>query len=200
MIQEWWNAFVQWFNSADGQRIVTGTILPFVAILAAGIIAATIARRSVKRLLAQQERRYAASQVAALIASGRKAAVWSSLSNQEQEHVDRQYSEAEVRVRLLPVVGAAEAADWSAHEVALMRKNSVSYSAQAEQDLVAYQDSLVAWQKRPRRMKKVFAEEIAAWSYISPSTDGALKETQQEWAAETTPLPRTKATAGPAKK
>jgi len=74
MIQEWWNAFIQWFNSADGQRIVTGTILPFVAILAAGIIAAAIARRSIKRLLAQQERRYAASQVAALIASGRKAA------------------------------------------------------------------------------------------------------------------------------
>jgi len=98
------------------------------------------------------------------------------------------------------VVGAAEAADWSAHEVALMRKNSASYSSQAEQDLIAYQDGLVAWQKRPRRMRKVFAEEIAAWTYMSPSTDGALAEKQQEWAAETTPLPRSKATTGPAKK
>jgi hypothetical protein len=194
MIQEWWNAFVQWFNSTDGRAIFTGTIMPFVAILAAGIIAAAVARGSTKRLIAQQNRQYKASAVAALISAGQRTAIWSALPEPEREHLDRQYSEAEVRVRLLPMAGAGLAADWSAHETSVMKKNSVNYTFQGEQDVKAYQDGLIAWQKRPSRAKKLFAQDLATWQFDDSAADEQLVTKQREWAAEqsatTTPLPK----------
>ena len=194
MLLEWWNDIVRWFNSDDGQAIIAGAVVPFIAILAGGFIAGLIARGSVKRLIEQQDRQHKAAAVAALIASGRRAATWSTLSSQEKDHVDHQASEAEVRVRLLPVSGAALAADWSAHQLATMKKNSASYSFQAEQDLVDFQDGLIAWQAHPSRAKKLFAQDLAALKYDSGSAEDDLVVKQREWAAPqasvsaTTPL------------
>lgn len=195
MLLEWWKDIVRWFSSDDGFAVVTGAILPFVAILAGGIIAGLIARGAVKRLMAQQDRQAKASAVASLIASGRKAAAWNSLSAQEKEHVEHQTSEAEVRVRLLPVLGASLAADWAAHHIASMKKNSANYSFQADQDLADLQDGLVAWHAKPARAKKLFAADLAAWKYDEGVPEDELARKQREWAAQqettafqTTPL------------
>jgi hypothetical protein len=180
----WLTGFVHWFNTSDGRTMVTQVILPFVAILVAGLLAGAIARGSVKRLMTQQDRNVMATTVAALIAAGRKAASWNTLTAQAKEHVEHQASEAEVRVRLLPVAGSEVAANWAAHHIAMMKRNSANFAFQADQDLRDFQDGLVAWQFQPRRMKKVFAQDLASWKYEDDLADDELMSKQREWAAQ----------------
>jgi hypothetical protein len=184
MLLEWWNTFLAWFNSYEGRKVVTDAILPFLAILIAGIVAGMIARGSITRVLAQQERRHKASAVETLIAAGRKAAVWNTLTAQEKEHVEHQTSEAEIRVRMLPAYGASLAADWSALKLASMKRNSASYSFQADQDLADYQDGLIAWHAKPSVAKKLFAQDLAAWKYDGGAVEDELIVKQREWAAQ----------------
>jgi hypothetical protein len=188
MVQEWWNNIVRWFGSDAGQTVVTTAIIPFVAILVGAIIAGLIARSAIKRLIAQQDREHKAAAVAALIASGRGAASWHSLTAQEKNHLEHQVSEAEVRVRLLPVAGAGLAADWSAHLLAAMKKNSATFTFQAEQDLLDFQDGLIAWQSKPSRARKLFAQDLAAWRYeaATPPAEDEMTVKQREWAAAQT--------------
>jgi len=185
MLQVWWNDIVRWFNSEAGREVLTSAILPFLAIIVAAVVATLVARGSIKRLIAQQDREHKASAIAALISSGRRAAGWSTLSAAEKDHVDHQTSEAEVRVRLLPVAGSGLAADWAAHQLATMKANSVNYSFQAEQDLADFQDGLIAWQAKPARARKLFAQDLAAWKYESaaPPVDD-LASKQQAWNAK----------------
>src|ERR1700710_976366 len=112
---EWWNEIQAWFTSTTGSKIFFDAILPFVAILLAGIIAAGIGRGASRRLIEQQDRTHTGAAVIALIVVGRKAAIWSSLGADEKQHVDSLMSEADIRVRLQPVNGANLAADWAAH-------------------------------------------------------------------------------------
>ena len=184
MLQDWWNDIVKWVNSDDGWTIISGAILPFLAIVLGGVVAALIARGAIKRLVARQDREAKAAAVAALIAAGRRAAIWNTLSAPEKEHVEHQASEAEVRVRLLPLTGSALAADWAAHQLATMKKNTVSYSFQAEQDLVDFQDGLIAWQDKPSRARKLFAQDLAAWKYEAGTAEDELVIKQREWAAQ----------------
>lgn len=183
MILQWWNDLVDWLDSDQGSAFVTGALVPFLAIIVGGIIVGMIARSSLRRLIGQQDRQAKAAAVAALISSGRRAATWSTLSAGEKEHVDYQASEAEVRVRLLPLKGANIAADWAAHKLATMKKNSVNYSFQAEQDLAELQEGLLDWQARPGRAKKLFAQDLASWKYETGEAEDELIVKQQEWAS-----------------
>ncbi|EPR76887.1 hypothetical protein ADILRU_0726 [Leifsonia rubra CMS 76R] len=183
MILQWWNDLVQWFESDQGSAFVTGALVPFLAIVFGGIIVGMIARSSLRRLIGQQDRQAKAAAVAALISSGRRAAAWSTLSANEKEHVDYQTSEAEIRVRLLPLKGADLAADWAAHKLATMKKNSINYSFQAEQDLAELQEGLLDWQARPGRAKKLFAQDLASWKYETGETEDELVGKQHEWAS-----------------
>jgi hypothetical protein len=191
---QWWNDFLEWLNSDDGSEIVRTVVLPFLAILIAGIIAALIGRGATKRLIKHQDRQQKTAAVGALIAAGRRAAMWATLSPPEQEHVDSLAGEAETKVRLLPVPGASLAADWSAHQLAEMRRNSANYTFQAEQTLNEYRNGLVIWQNRPRQAKRLFADDLAAWRYDDESVNRDLVERQQQWESEqvaTTPVETT---------
>ena len=183
MLLEWWNDIVDWFTSSTGQRVFVTAILPFIAILAAGLIAGLITRSAIKRLLSQQDRRFKSSAVETLIAAGRKAAEWHILTAQEKEYTEHQIAEAEVRVRMLPSSGASLAADWSAHKIASMKRNSANYTFQAEQDLVEYQEGLIAWHARPSQTKKRFAADLAEWKYEGGPIEDDLVVKQREWAA-----------------
>jgi hypothetical protein len=175
---EWWNEFVAWFNSSSGSRIFLSAILPFVAIVLAGIIAAAIGRGSAQRVLAHEDRELTGAALIALIVVGRKASIWTSLGADEKQHIDSLMSEADIRVRLLPVGGAGQAADWAAHELADMKKNSASFSFQAEQDFVDYRDRLLDWQAKPRRAKKLFSSDLEQWRY---EDDSPAATAPQEW-------------------
>jgi hypothetical protein len=182
-MQQWWNSFVSWIASDEGFRILSATVLPFLAILVAGIVAAILARSAVKRLLRHQNRELQAAAVAALIGAGRKAAVWSSLAPREKDSVDAQAGEAEVRVRLLPLPGATLAADWAVHQLREMKTNSANFSFQAEQTLEEYRDRLVEWQQHPNRAKRLFKEDLEQWRYEQSLTPDPTVARQQEWAA-----------------
>jgi hypothetical protein len=182
-MQQWWNSFLSWITSDEGFRILSATVLPFLAILIAGILAAAIARSAVKRMLRQHDRELQIAAVSALVGAGRKATVWSSLPANEKEHVDTQASEAEVRVRLLPVAGATLAADWAVHQLREMKKNSANFSFQAEQTFEEYRDRLIEWQHHPKRAKRLFKDDLERWRFEQTQTPDPLVSDQQEWAA-----------------
>jgi len=178
-----WTNFLDWLTSDDGWRITSGAIIPFVAILLAGIIAAAIGRGSAKRIVALSDRDIRFSAVTALVSAARKAAVWNTLPAPEQHHVEHLIGEADTRVRLLSTPGAALAADWAAHEIFDMKKNAVSFSFQAEQSLAIFRDRLIEWQAHPSRAKRLFKNDLDAWAYDSPS-DRELVNQQQAWASQ----------------
>ena len=188
-MQQWWNSFVNWLMSDDGFRILSATVVPFLAILVAGILAALIARSAVKRMLRRHDRELQSSAVSALIGAGRKAAVWSSLPANEKEHVDMQAGEAEVRVRLLPLPGATLAADWAVHQLREMKVNSANFSFQAEQTLEEYRDRLIEWQQQPKRAKRLFKDDLERWRFEQTQSPDPVVSRQQEWAASNVETP-----------
>ena len=189
---------MSWLTSDEGWRVITTAVIPFFAILIAGLLAAAIARGSSRRLLEFQDRELKAAAVLALIGAGRKATVWSSLGGDEKQRVDNQLSEADIRIRLLPVNGANAAGDWAAHELAAMKKNSASFSFQADQTFVDFRDRLLEWQNKPKRARKLFAYDLEQWRYEDEAVDKSLVQKQQEWAAnqvDDTPLAASVASA-----
>ncbi len=181
---QWWNNFLDWFNSDAGEQVMTTAIIPAFAILVAGIIAALIGRAATKRIVELHEREKRAAAITALIASARRAARWNSLSAPEQQHAEHVALEADVQVRLLPVTGAAMAADWAIHEIAEMKKNAVSFSFQAEQSLIEFRSRMLEWQDKPSRAKKLFKNDLDSWAYEASLTDQELIAQQQAWAAQ----------------
>ncbi|MCU1513393.1 MAG: hypothetical protein JWO10_483 [Microbacteriaceae bacterium] len=180
----WWTRITDWITSDAGERVITTAIIPFVAILIAGIIAAAIGRGSAKRVISLSDREVRFSAVTALVSAARKAAVWNTLPIPEQQHVDHMIGEVDTRVRLLPIPGTALAADWAAHEIADMKKNAVSFSFQAEQMLVIFRDRLIDWQAHPSRAKKLFKNDLDSWAYESTLSDQDLVSQQQAWTAQ----------------
>lgn len=162
----------------------TTAVIPFVAIVVSGVVAALIARSTTRRVLAYHDRELKAAAVTALIGAGRKATIWSSLGGEEKQHVDNQMSESDIRIRLLPVNGTNAAADWAAHEIAAMKKNSANFSFQAEQTFVDYRDRLLEWQNKPKRARKLFAFDLEQWRFDDEAADKALLEKQQQWTAK----------------
>ncbi|GAB3140409.1 hypothetical protein [Marisediminicola antarctica] len=180
---ELWNDFLGWFESADGERMMGNVIIPFVAILVAGVVAALIGRGSTKRLITLNDRENRVSAVATMIGAARRASVWNTLSVPEQQHADHVASEADVRVRLLAVPGSSLAADWAAHEIASMKRDSVSFSFQAEQSLIEFRDRMVTWQGKPGRAKKLFKNDLDLWAYEDSKNKNDIVAQQQAWAA-----------------
>lgn len=160
----WWNALTDWLTSTEGQRIITNVVLPFVAIIVAGVLTALIARSMGKRLLEARDREVKANTVTALIASARRSIEWSTLGTDERAHTAHLSDEASIRLRLLPVAGADLAAVWSEHEIASIRSNSATFRFQAEQTFADLRDRLVQWQTKPTRAKKLFRDEVERWN------------------------------------
>lgn len=181
---QWWTDFLDWLNSDNGWRIVSTAVIPFVAIVVAGIVAAGIGRASARKVIELSEREVRASAVTALISAARKAAVWNTLPAPEQQHIDHLIGDAEIRLRLLPIAGTALAADWSRHEIAGMKRNAISFSFQAEQSLLVFRDRLIEWQGRPSRAKKLFKNDLDSWAYDSSASEQELVHQQQKWAAQ----------------
>ena len=175
--------FLDWLASPLGRIILTSAVLPFIAIVLAGFIAALIGRSFAKRVIALSDREVKASAVTALISAARKAAVWNTLPAPEQLHVDHLIGDADIRLRLLPVAGTALAADWARHEINDMKRNAVSFSFQAEQSLIVFRDRLIDWQSRPSRAKRLFKNDLDSWAYDSSLSEQELVHQQQEWAA-----------------
>lgn len=181
---EWWNNFVLWFSSDAGSHVVSTAIVPGVAIVVAGIIAAMIGRGSTKRVVTLHDRAERSAAITAIIGAARRAANWNTLSAPEQQQADHIALECDVRLRLLPLAGAALAADWAAHETAELKKQAISFSFQAAQSLKEFKSRLIEWQEHPSRAKKLFRNDLDSWAYDDSMNDQALLEQQRAWEAQ----------------
>ncbi|WP_156463320.1 hypothetical protein [Frigoribacterium sp. Leaf172] len=168
---QWWNSLVEWISSDDGWRIMSGAIIPFVAIIVAGVIAALIGRSAIKQSIARQNDVAKAAAVSGIVTAARKAAIWNSLGTEEREYSDHLAHESEVRLRLLPVSGARSAASWAEHELAEIKRHSATFSFQAEQSLADFRDRMVEWQAKPKRAKKLFRYDLERWRYEDVDAD-----------------------------
>lgn len=190
----WWNSFVQWLSSSEGSRIVSDAILPFLAIVVAGVLAALIARSMGKRLLDLHDREAKAAAVTSLITVARKASVWNTLGSDERAHTDHLADEANVRLRLLPDAGAGLAAAWVEHEFVAIKNYSATFSFQAEQSFADVRERLVEWQAKPARARKLFRADLDRWKAEDESTTAqapahALDEAASAEADSTTGQP-----------
>lgn len=184
---EWVNGILDWLGSPEGRRVTASTIIPAIAILVSGIIAGLIGRGSTKRVIAQYNRDALTAAVQALVLAGRKAAGWNAIGTIERVQVDHLIGEAETRIRLLPVPGAALAANWAAHQLEDMKRNSAGFSFQAQQTLAEYRDRLIAWSEKPRQAKKLFGADLERWKYEADPAEQQLVAEQARWEAEHTP-------------
>jgi hypothetical protein len=181
---DWWNDFIDWTSSDTGWRVFSGAVIPFVAIIVAGIVAALIGRSATKRVVTLQERESKNAAVAAIITAARKAATWGSLGHDERSYTDHLAEDADIRLRLLPTTGAPLAATWAQHEIADIKKNSSTFNFQADQSLAEFRDRLLEWQARPGRAKKLFKSDLERWKFESPDPDADLIKRQQSWSAD----------------
>ncbi|KQV24653.1 MULTISPECIES: hypothetical protein [unclassified Microcella] len=184
---EWVNGILDWLGSPEGRRVTASTIIPAIAIIVSGIIAGLIGRGSTKRVIAQYNRDALTAAVQALVLAGRKAAGWNAIGTIERVQVDHLIGEAETRIRLLPVPGAALAANWAAHQLEDMKRNSAGFSFQAQQTLAEYRDRLIAWSEKPRQAKKLFGADLERWKYEADPAEQQLVADQARWEAERTP-------------
>lgn len=192
---QWANDILDWFGSPEGRRVLSNVIIPAVAIIVAGIIAGLIGRGSTKRVIAQYNRDALTAAVQALVLAGRKAAGWNAIGTIERVQVDHLIGEAETRIRLLAVPGAAMAANWAAHQLEDMKRNSAGFSFQAQQTLAEYRDRLISWSEKPRQAKKLFGADLERWKYEADPAEQQLVAEQARWEAEHTPQRETAAVA-----
>jgi hypothetical protein len=181
---QWWNSLMRWVQSDDGWRVVSDAVIPFVAIVVAGVVAALIGRAALRRVVRLHEDEAKASAIAGIVAASRRAATWSSLGAEERAFTDHLAQEAAVRLRLLPVTGSGLAASWAEHELDEVKRDSASYSHQPEQSLADFRDRLLDWQSRPSRAKKLFKADLERWRYEDAEKAAAPEQRQREWKAQ----------------
>lgn len=178
---QWWDNFVHWFYSDAGSYVFTTAIVPGVAIVVAGIIGALIGRGATKRIVGMHEREERAASIIAMIGAARRFARWNTLSAPEQQHADHIALECDARMRLLPVSGAALAADWATHQLGELKRSAVSFSFQAEQSLTEFRQRLIEWQSHPGRAKKLFKNDLDSWAYEESLNEQDLVAQQRAW-------------------
>jgi len=172
---QWWNDIVDWLASDEGWRIMSGAVIPFVAIVLAGIIGAAVGRSGVARLVAQRDHETRVAAVAALVTAGQNAVRWHSQGADAREHAHQVATEAHVAVRLLPVPGADLAADWAAHQLEAMRVNSANFGLPSDDTVGEYQNRLVEWLRHPRKAKRLFSSDLDRWDYDNIPIDQLQK-------------------------
>ncbi|WP_210480932.1 hypothetical protein [Naasia sp. SYSU D00948] len=160
---QWWDNLIAWLDTDSGRLVLLGGVVPFIAILVAGLLAAWIARASVRRMLARRDRESRAAVIGLLVDSARQASVWSSSSPSERTLIERAVAEADLALRLLPARGARLAAEWAAHEIAGLRRASAVFSLEFDQPLADFRDRLISWHRRPRRARKLFEADLIRW-------------------------------------
>lgn len=181
---QWWNEFISWLTSSASQSAVLTAALLFLAVLAAGLLAAWIASSAIRRVVAQRDREAKIAAIAALIDAATEASVWNSLTPQEQVLADRVVGQADIQVRLLPIRGSDVAANWAAHQLHELKRASATFGYQLDPAVVEFRDRLLDWQRHPSRTRKQFQNDLARWRTQrndQPETETA--EQQDAWIA-----------------
>ncbi|GMA28587.1 hypothetical protein [Arenivirga flava] len=188
---QWWSDFLDWASTGEGLRTLAQTALPFLAIVLAGIIAAVIGRAAIRHSLGLAEQELTRGVLAAVIGAGRQYAVWDTLTTAEQQYAAIAAAEAEVRLRMLPRVGAEAAADWALHELEELKRNSIDFGRSSEAGFAEFRDRLVEWHFRPRKARKLFLQDLERWRFERSEENDKAADQQRKWQQEqqTRPAP-----------
>lgn len=188
---QWWSDFLDWASTSEGLRTLAQTALPFLAIVLAGIIAAVIGRAAIRHSLGLAEQELTRGVLAAVIGSGRQYAVWDTLTTAEQQYAAIAAAEAEVRLRMLPRVGAEAAADWALHELEELKRSSIDFGRSSEAGFAEFRDRLVEWHFRPRKARKLFLQDLERWRFERSEEGDRAADQQRKWQQEqqTRPAP-----------
>jgi len=179
-----WNNFVSWLTAASTEPVVFSAALFILAIVLASVITALIFRATIRRLIDQRDREIRTAAIATLVDAATEASVWNSLTPQEQVMSDRAVGQADIQVRLLPVKGSGVAANWSAHQLAELKRTSATFGYQLEPALLEFRDRLIDWQKRPARARKIFQGDLDRWVLQNSQSDKSLLAEQDAWVAQ----------------
>ncbi|WP_208007755.1 hypothetical protein [Labedella endophytica] len=181
---DWWNDFTTWLTASDTRPILFTAATIVLAIIVSGLVSASIAKAAVRRLVDQREREQKAAAIAAFIDAATEASVWNSLTPGEQVLADRAVGQADIHVRMLPIKSAPIAADWAAHQLAEMKRNSATFGYELAPALTEFRDRLIDWQNRPSKAKRLFQNDIERWSFTTDESERDLVRRQDGWVAE----------------
>jgi hypothetical protein len=181
---QWWNDLISWLTSSAARPTVFAAIVLFVAVLAAGLLAAWIANVAVRRVVAQRDREAKTAAIAALVDAATEASVWNALTPQEQVLADRAVGQADIVVRLLPIRGSDVAANWAAHQLHELKRASATFGYQLDPAVVEFRDRLLEWERRPSRTRKQFQNDLIRWRSERQEPDRAALDAQDAWVAE----------------
>ncbi|MFC6355325.1 hypothetical protein [Luethyella okanaganae] len=181
---QWLNDFIEWISSSGARPVVFSAAVIVVAIIASGLLAAWIARGATRHLIKQRDREIKAATIAALIDAATEASVWNSLTPQEQVLSDRAVGQADIQVRMLPIRGAATAANWAAHQLHEFKRSSATFGYQLDPAVAEFRDRLVEWQRKPSRARKIFQNDLERWKLQSNERETSLLAEQDAWVAQ----------------
>ena len=177
-----WDDFVAWFQSPAGQRVLDAAVIPALAILVAGVVAALIARAAIRSLLARADRDAVSGTVAALVEVARAAGA-GGRSDDDRDRTARLRTEADVRLRLSGATGAGLAAEWASLRVDAIERDAASPVPQTAAAVEEVRDRLLAWVARPRRAKRLFAADVERLGAERTARRGAQQPTASSPAA-----------------
>lgn len=181
---QWWNDILSWLTSIAARPTVFPAVVLFIAVLAAGLLAAWISSIAIRRVVGQRDREVKAAAISALIDAATEASVWNSLTPQEQVLADRSVGQADILVRLLPIRGSDVAANWAAHQLHELKRASATFGYQLDPAVVEFRDRLIEWQKHPSRTRRQFQNDLTRWRLQRPEPEQAAIEEQDAWVAE----------------
>ncbi|WP_394552321.1 hypothetical protein ACDF64_15840 [Agromyces sp. MMS24-JH15] len=181
---EWWNDFLTWLDAPSTRPTLFAAGVLFVAVVAAGLLAAWISTGAVRRVVAQRDRELRSNAIATLVDAATEASVWNSLTPQEQVLADRAVGQADVLVRLLPIRGADVAANWSAHQLHELKRASATFGYQLDPAVGEFRDRMVEWQRHPGRAKRGFQNDLVRWRTQRQEPEQDIVDAQDQWVAE----------------
>lgn len=157
-----------WIGNADNFGTVVTVASTLIALILGLIIGGIIVSNQSGSLQRTMDELAKAGVVTDVLDCTNEVVVWSQLSPASQAASDRAVTRADVRLRVLPVQGAGVIADWTAHQIAEIKRNSNGAPLQAQ--LNEFRDRLVLWMYNPKRAAKQCQRDLERWAQVgSPS-------------------------------
>ncbi|MDQ1579893.1 MAG: hypothetical protein QOD05_668, partial [Microbacteriaceae bacterium] len=181
---QWLTDFIAWYTSPAARPVIFTAAILAASVIVSGLIAASIAKSSIKGLLSRTDRAQKASAIAALVDAATEASVWNSLTPAEQVLSDRAVGQTDIMVRLLPIKGAGIAANWASHQLSELKRHSATFGYQLDPAIAEFRDRMIEWQNKPRRARKIFQDDLERWRYETNDTERTLLAQQDAWVAQ----------------
>ena len=162
-----------WFADPSNFGTLVSAATSIVALILGLIIGGVIVSSQAGKQTRTADEHAKASVVADVLDATTQLAIFASLPAAAQVASDRAVARADVRLRVLPVQGAGNVADWTGHQLnELKRASSVGVTA-AQTTLDIVRDRLVLWIYNPKRAAKQCQRDLERWSFVSTGSQSS---------------------------